>query len=38
MFDCVRLAVEMLGWSIVCILLVGLLIKFLLDGDINDND
>jgi hypothetical protein len=36
MFDCFRLAVEMLGWSIVCILLVGFVVKFLLDGDIDD--
>jgi hypothetical protein len=36
MFDCIRLAVEMLGWSIVCILLVGFSIRLLENGYIDD--
>jgi hypothetical protein len=36
MFDCFRLAVEMLGWSIVCILLVGFSIRLLENGYIDD--
>jgi hypothetical protein len=36
MFNCVRLAVEMLGWSIVCILLVGFSIRLLENGHIDD--
>ena len=36
MFNCLRGAVELLGWFVVCITLLGFSIKFLDDGGHDD--
>lgn len=36
MFNCLRGAIELIGWLLVCILLIGFSVKFLEDGGVDD--